>query len=139
MAENDAKDLYDLFTNKSYLGAEPDHVRLLLGKPDAKRKSEPATADNILKAVQWLAESSKKDDLAIFAIIGEGAPLRRQGRPALLSGCRFETGRSLQNRGPRRRTGRSFRQDEEPPFLCLRRRQFSRLQERARLHSRSGR
>ena len=41
---------------------------------DASCKSEPATADNILKAVKWLAESSKKDDLAIFAIIGEGAP-----------------------------------------------------------------
>ncbi len=73
-AENDAKDLYDLFTNKSYLGVQPENVRLLLGKPDAKRKSEVATADNILKAVKWLAESSKKDDLAIFAIIGEGAP-----------------------------------------------------------------
>ena len=75
MAENDAKALYDLFTDKGYLGVEPDHIRLLLGKPDAKRKSEAATADNILKAARWLAESSKKDDLTIFAIIGEGAPL----------------------------------------------------------------
>ena len=41
MAENDAKALYDLFTNKSFLGVEEDHVRLLLGKPDEKRK-EPA-------------------------------------------------------------------------------------------------
>ena len=75
MAENDAKALYDMFTNKSYLGVEPDHIRLLLGKADEKRKSQPATADNILKAVRWLAESTKKDDLAIFAIFGEGAPL----------------------------------------------------------------
>ncbi len=75
MAENDAKALYDLFTDKNYLGVEPDHIRLLLGKPDEKRKSETANADNILKAARWLAESSKKDDLAIFAIIGEGAPL----------------------------------------------------------------
>jgi carboxyl-terminal processing protease len=75
MAENDAKGLYDLFTNKSYFGVEQDHVRLLLGKPDTQRKSQPATADNILKAVRWLAENSKKDDLAIFAFVGEGAPL----------------------------------------------------------------
>ncbi len=75
MAENDAKALYDLFTNKGYLGVEPDHVRLLLGKPDEKRKSQPATADNMLKAIRWLAENSKKDDLAIFAFVGEGAPL----------------------------------------------------------------
>ena len=75
MAENDAKALYDLFTDKNYLGVEPDNIRLLLGKADEKRKSQPATADNILKAVRWLADSSKKDDLAIFAIVGEGAPL----------------------------------------------------------------
>jgi C-terminal peptidase prc len=75
MAENDATALYDLFTDKSYLGVEPENIRLLLGKADDKRKSQPATADNILKAVRWLTESSKKDDLAIFAFVGEGAPL----------------------------------------------------------------
>ena len=31
-AEDDAKALYDLFTNKDYLGADADNVRLLLGE-----------------------------------------------------------------------------------------------------------
>lgn len=77
MADNDAKALYDLFTNKGYLGAETDHVRLLLSKPDEKRKSQPATSANILKAIRWLAENSKKDDLAIFAFVGEVRPAGR--------------------------------------------------------------
>ena len=42
-AENDAKALFDLFTDKEYLGVERDHVRLLLGTQDDRRKSEPAT------------------------------------------------------------------------------------------------
>ena len=37
MAENDAKALYDLFTDKNYLGVEPENIRLLLGKADEKR------------------------------------------------------------------------------------------------------
>src|SRR5712692_6223481 len=50
-AEADAKALYDLFTNKDYLGVDTDHIRLLLGSPNAKRNSEPATRENILKAL----------------------------------------------------------------------------------------
>lgn len=78
-AEDDAKALYDLFTNKEYLGVEPDHVRLLLGKPDEKRKSEPATHDNILKSLHWVATNAKPNDLVIFAFIGQGAPLSDSG------------------------------------------------------------
>ena len=74
-AENDAKALFDLFTNKEYLGVERDHIRLLLGNEDEKRKSEPATRANILKAVNWLADNAKKNDLVIFSFEGEGAPL----------------------------------------------------------------
>src|SRR5262245_12233761 len=48
-AEADAKALYGLLTNPKYLGVPADHVQLLLGKPDAKGKSEPATRANILK------------------------------------------------------------------------------------------
>src|SRR6266851_3700540 len=51
-AENDAKALYDLFTNKDYLGVDPKNVRLLLGKDDAKRNSQPATRQNILEALE---------------------------------------------------------------------------------------
>src|SRR5215471_510325 len=52
-AEDDVKALYDLFTNKDYLGADAKHVRLLLGNPDEARHSEPATRENILKSIKW--------------------------------------------------------------------------------------
>jgi C-terminal peptidase prc len=78
-AEADAKALYDLFTNKDYLGVKADHIRLLLGNPDAQRNSEPATHDNILKAVRWVAAEAKRDDLVILAFIGQGASLGDSG------------------------------------------------------------
>src|SRR5262249_29270996 len=75
LAEADAKALYDLFTNKAYLGVDARHVKLLLGTPDDKRGSEPATKENIVKSVQWLGANAKKDDLAIFIFLCQGAPL----------------------------------------------------------------
>jgi C-terminal peptidase prc len=78
-AEADAKALYDLFTNKEYLGVDADHVHLLLGSPDAQRKSEPATHDNILKVLRWVTTQAGHDDLVIFAFIGQGAPLGGSG------------------------------------------------------------
>src|SRR4051794_39597624 len=51
-AEADAQALYDVFTNKDYLGVDAKHIKLLLGSPDNKRNSEPATKANIVKAVQ---------------------------------------------------------------------------------------
>jgi C-terminal peptidase prc len=78
-AEADAKALYDLFIKKDYLGVEADHIRLLLGTPDADRKSEPATRENIIKALHWVGTKAKPDDLVIFAFIGEGAPLGTSG------------------------------------------------------------
>jgi C-terminal peptidase prc len=74
-AEADAKALYDLFTDKGHLGADGDHVRLLLGSADAKRHSEPATHENITKALRWAASNARRGDLVIFAFIGQGAPL----------------------------------------------------------------
>src|SRR5439155_17738828 len=50
------------------------HIRLLLGDSDAQRKSQAATHANVLKALQWLADKSGKDDLVIFGFFGEGAP-----------------------------------------------------------------
>jgi C-terminal peptidase prc len=72
-AEEDAKALYDLFTNKDYLGVDKDHVRLLLGSPDAQRSSQPATRENILKALHWLATEPGTNDLVILGFLGEGA------------------------------------------------------------------
>lgn len=75
-SEADAKALYDVFTNKDHLGAEADHVKLLLGSgPALNYPAEVATKDNILKALTWLEKSAKKDDLVIFGIFAHGAPL----------------------------------------------------------------
>jgi hypothetical protein len=73
--EDDAKSYYDLFTDKRYLGVDQEHIRLLLGSPDPQRASEPATHENILKALHWAVGKANKDDMVIFAFSGEGAPL----------------------------------------------------------------
>jgi len=74
-SENDAKAMYDLLTNKSYLGAAPENVKLLLGAEDKERKSEPATKENILKYVRWITEKAQKGDLVVIGFYGRGAPL----------------------------------------------------------------
>ncbi len=75
-AEADAQALYDVFTNKDYLGIPTENIRLLLGgAQDQKRHSEEATRDNILKAAKWVAGQAKRDDLVILAYIGQGAAL----------------------------------------------------------------
>jgi C-terminal peptidase prc len=76
-AEADAKALVDLFLAKDSLGADKERVKLLLGSgPIAGAGyTEKATKENILKALQWLEKSAKKDDLVILAIFGEGAPV----------------------------------------------------------------
>src|SRR5262245_44207757 len=48
-AEDDAKALYDLLTNKDYVDTDGDSVKLLLGKKDDKRPSDVATKENIRK------------------------------------------------------------------------------------------
>jgi C-terminal peptidase prc len=92
-AEDDAKALYDVFTNKDYLGADADHVKLLLGKEDKDRHSEPATKENILKALEWL-KRAKPDDLVILAWLGEGASLGERGDRR----CYFATDSTLKGR-----------------------------------------
>jgi carboxyl-terminal processing protease len=74
-AESDAKALYDLFTDKTYLGAAQADVHLLLGTADEKRHSETATKANILKALGDVATKAHKNDLVLIALIGQGAPL----------------------------------------------------------------
>src|SRR6516164_5669650 len=54
-AEDDIKALYDVFTDKEYLGVGEKNIRLLLGSEDTKRHSQPATRENILKALNWLS------------------------------------------------------------------------------------
>jgi C-terminal peptidase prc len=74
-AEADVKALYDLFTNKDYMGVDADHIRLLTGTKDAKRKGEVASRRKILEALSWAADKARADDLFLFVFIGEGAPL----------------------------------------------------------------
>ena len=76
-AEADATALVNLFLSKDYLGADKENVKLLLGSgPIAGADySEKATKENILKAIQWLDKTAKKDDLVILAIFGNGAPV----------------------------------------------------------------
>jgi C-terminal peptidase prc len=71
-AEDDAKALYDFFTNKDYVDTDPKNVKLLLGKKDEKRPSELATKENIVKAFHWAVSTAGKDDLVVFAFLGQG-------------------------------------------------------------------
>jgi hypothetical protein len=69
-AEADAKAFYDLVTDKAVLGAEPDHVHLLISGKDEQRHAKEATKDNIIKAFKDVATRADKDDLVLVAIIG---------------------------------------------------------------------
>ena len=71
-AEADAKALAELFASKDHLGVAKDHVKLLLG---SGKDGEQATRENILKALQWVEKGAKKNDLVVFAMFGNGAPL----------------------------------------------------------------
>ena len=93
-AEDDAKALYDLFSNKDYLGVRPANMQLLLGNADAGRKSEPATHANIIKALHTVAGKADRDDLVIFAFIGQGGPINDKGNRL----CYFATDTTLKDR-----------------------------------------
>jgi C-terminal peptidase prc len=94
-AEDDAKVLYDLFTSKDYLGAGQAHTRLLLGKPDEARHSQPATRANILKALHWIVAEARPDDLVIFAYFGQAAMTGDLGDRV----CYFASDSTFANRG----------------------------------------
>ncbi len=74
-AEADAKAIYDLLTDKTYLGAAPDDVKLLLGSPDEKRHAETATKANIVEAITDAVDKAGKNDLILIAMIGQGAEM----------------------------------------------------------------
>jgi hypothetical protein len=94
-AEDDAKALYDLVTDKKYLGVKSENVKLLLGKADEKRGSKPATRQNVLDAVEWLAKESKAGDLTQFVFIGEGGPLGDKSDRR----CYFTSDSTVKDRG----------------------------------------
>ena len=78
-AEDDAKALFDLLTDKKYLAVDAKHSRLLLGDPSKAPGSEAATRANILKALHWITDNAKSNDLVIFGFFGEGGPLGQSG------------------------------------------------------------
>jgi carboxyl-terminal processing protease len=71
-AEADAKLLYDVVVDPGYFNVEPKNVKLLLGTDDPARKSQTATKENILQALNWIAKNAQKDDLAIVAFVCQG-------------------------------------------------------------------
>ncbi len=79
-AEEDAKALYELFTDKKYLGVDAQHSRLLLGDSAKVAGSQAASRDNILKALHWIADNAKSNDLVIFGFFGEGGPVGDSGK-----------------------------------------------------------
>src|SRR5262249_22267040 len=74
-AEADAKAIFDLFSGKEHLGLKGENIKLLLGSEDAKRGAQPATKENVLKALQWLEKNAGKNDLVVFGFFGNGAPV----------------------------------------------------------------
>jgi C-terminal peptidase prc len=93
-AEADVKALYDLLTDKKYLGVDRDHVQLLLGSPDAGRHSRPATRAGILEALRKVAADARPDDLVLITFIGEGGSLGERGDRT----CYFASDSTLKGR-----------------------------------------
>ena len=73
--EADARALYDLFVNKGHVGVDADHIKLLLGSPDKERNAEPATRENVLKAIEWAAKKAGKNDMIVLGLFVQGAPV----------------------------------------------------------------
>jgi carboxyl-terminal processing protease len=78
-AEEDAKALYELFTNKEYRGVPEKNIHLLLGSVAEGSKGQLATRENILKALHSVDDVAKANDTVLFAFIGEGGPLGSNG------------------------------------------------------------
>ncbi|HVS36413.1 MAG TPA: S41 family peptidase, partial [Gemmataceae bacterium] len=77
-AEDDARALFELYTNKDYYGVDADHSRLLLGSADGK-DSKAATRQNILDALKWITRETGPNDPVVFAFFGDGGPLGDRG------------------------------------------------------------
>jgi C-terminal peptidase prc len=69
-AEDDARALYELFADKSRLGVDDKHGRLLLGKE--------ATRDKILEAAKWLAAEAGPDDPVFFGFFGDAGLIGKE-------------------------------------------------------------
>ena len=79
LAEKDVAALYKMVTDKQYLGVDPKNVKLLVRADRRSEGAEKATKANFLKALKWVADEAKPEDLVLVAMIGEGGPLGDSG------------------------------------------------------------
>jgi C-terminal peptidase prc len=93
-AEDDAAALYKVLADKKYLGVDAQHGKLLLGDSAKVSGSEPATRENILKALHWIADNAKSNDPVVFGFFGEGGPLGESGSHR----CYFASDSTFQGR-----------------------------------------
>ena len=133
-AEDDAKALYDLFTNKDYLGVDAEHIRLLLGKPEPSATASRPPATTSSRPCTGSPTTPGADDLVIFAFIGEGAPAGRTG-----DACYFATDSTFKDRAKNAVAAAdiddALEEAQEPALLRLPRRQFQGLRQPARKRS----
>jgi C-terminal peptidase prc len=72
-ADEDARTIAGLLTDKSVGGVPHDHVSVLLSKADEKFGAKEGTKANILKAVGDAAKKVAKDDTLILYLVMQGA------------------------------------------------------------------
>ena len=121
-AEDDAKALYDLFTNKDYLASTRTTSGCCWAATDAGRNSQLATKENILKALRWVRDKPgrRPGDLRLHR---PGRPLTTRAIDLLLR-HRLHLQGSRQERRRRRRHRPGAGQAQEPAVLRLPGRHF---------------
>jgi len=75
-AEDDAKALFDILSDKQYLDAHRDNMKLLLG--------EAATKANILQALHGAIGEASKDDLLVLGFFGQASAHGLYGHDVVL-------------------------------------------------------
>lgn len=77
-AEEDAKGLYDVFTDPKVGGIAKDRVHLFTGTADEARNGQVGTREAILKALADVTGKAQADELIYFIMIGQGGSKGQQ-------------------------------------------------------------
>ena len=80
MPRTTPRPLYDLFTNKKYLGVDAEHVGCCWATGQGPG-SQAATRDNILKALHWIADNAKTQRPRHLRLLRRGRAAGRHRRP----------------------------------------------------------
>src|SRR5438105_1759070 len=72
-ADEDAKTIAGLFTDKTVGGIPSDHVAVLLSQKDEKFGAQEGSKENILKAIGDASKKVGKDDKLIIYMVMQGA------------------------------------------------------------------